>query len=40
MIVTKYHDANVVVFLIGYHIFPECYYEAILMDVHTPNHHI
>ena len=44
MIVTGYHNVIVIVFLIGYHIFctllPECYYEAILLDVLPPNHHI
>ena len=44
MIIIKYHDAIVIVFLIGYHIFctllPGCYYETILLDVHPPNHHI
>ena len=40
----KYHEAIVIVFLIGYHIsctlLPGCYYEMILLDVHPPNHHI
>ena len=40
----KYHDAIVIVFLIGYHIFrtllPGCYYEMILLDAYSPNHHI
>ena len=44
MIMIKYHDAIVIVFLIGHHIFctllPGCYYEMILLDVHPPNHHI
>ena len=44
MIIIKYHDAIVLVFLIGYHIFctllPGCYYGTILLDVHPPNHHI
>ena len=45
MIVTKYHNVIVMVFLIGYHMFfdtllPECYYEVILLDVLPPNHHI
>ena len=39
----KYCYIIVIVFLIGYHIFctllPECYYEAILLDVLPPNHH-
>ena len=44
MITIKYHNAIVIVFLIGYHIFctllPECYYETISLDVHPHNHHI
>ena len=44
MIITGYHNVIVILFLIGYHIFctllPECYYEAILLDVLPPNHHI
>ena len=44
MIVTGYHNVIVIVFLTGYHIFctllPECYYEAILLDVLRYNHHI
>ena len=36
-IVIKYHNVIVIVLFIGYHIFctllPECYYEAILLDV-------
>ena len=43
-IVIKYHSVIVIVLFIGYHIFctllPECYYEAILLDVLPPNHHI
>ena len=43
-IVTGYRNVIVIVFLIGYHIFctslPECYYEAILLDVLPSNHHI
>ena len=43
-IVNGHHNVIVIVFLIGYHIFctllPECYYEAILLDVLPPNHHI
>ena len=44
MIVTKYNTTIVIMFLIDYYIFdtllPECYYEAILLDVLPPNHHI
>ena len=44
-IVIKYHNIIVIVVRIGYHIFfctllPEGYYEAILLDVLPPNHHI
>ena len=44
MIMIKYHNAIVIVFLIGYHIFctllPGCYYETISLDVHPHNHYI
>ena len=43
-VMIKYCCNIVRVFLIGYYIFgtllPECYYEAILLDVLPPNHHI
>ena len=43
-IMIKYRDAIVIVFLIGYHFFctllPGCYYETILLDVYSHNHHI
>ena len=41
-IIIKYHDAIVIVFLIGYHILctllPGFYYEMLLLDDHPPNH--
>ena len=44
MIMIKYRDAIVIVFLIGYHIFCTllcgCYYEMISLDIHPHNHHI
>ena len=44
IIMIKYHNAIVIVFLIGYHIFCTllhgCYYETIPLDGHPHNHHI
>ena len=44
MIMIKYCDAIITVYLIGYHIFftllPSCYCEYISLDVHPHNQHI